>query len=750
MDIFKLLKTLNSAQASWQISLALVLAMVSGFIPLLTPLYFIIIFIAFTLNIPLVVFFLMSGVFTGLATILDPTFAQIGKEILTAPSNKELFTQMYNYTPTLWSSFNHTVVMGSTIVALVLALPLFFASNTLLNKFRSLLEQKFKDSKYFSWLNPYSQEKLEEKPGVFRLWGGALFIALFGGLAALLLFVFDPALKYGLEFALSKASDKTVTIKSVESDIANALVKIENIAFYTNGASDVNVDKVELKLNIEHLLAKKLDIVKLSFGEIFLNLDLESTEQSTTTKEKKEHSEEKSEASSIEMPELPNVDDVIAKEGLKSVSRAKELQKELSSLEKKYKGKVSASEQKEQIASLEKRVKELEKKAKKIKSLDDVKSLLKEADAIKKESKQMKNSLNTLYANYKKDKALLQKNIKELKTLPKEDYENLKNKYSLDSNGAMNFVGTHFSSSLEEYLRLGAKYYEYIKPYLGDEEEEAEETKRLKGEWIKYEEKNPYPDFVIQKLSATVVNKEQKYALNVNDISMAQKLYKKPISGTLTGKDSSYEKLFIAFEHNELGEQRLTSIKSTSRGYKLAKYTPVERLSINDSLVNENSTFLIKEFSALEAKIDVDFAKTNILYSATKTLADKTMASIFSNIESFNIHASVSGSVKEPQVELSSDLDKKLSDGFKKELDKEKKKYRAQLKERVNQEFKKQLGEIDLGEFNDVEKLLSKDGAYSAIEQQIEKKFSKKALEKKYNDKAKNAAKDKLKSLKLF
>ena len=750
MDIFKLLKTLNSAQASWQVSLALVLAMISGFVPLITPLYFIVIFVAFTLNVPLVVFFLMSGVFTALASLLDPVFAQIGKEILTAPSNKELFTQMYNYAPTLWSSFNHTIVMGSSLLSLALALPLFFVSNILLNKFRSLLEAKFKDSKYFSWLNPYSQEKLEEKPGVFRVWGGVLFIAIFGGLTALLLFVFDPVLKYGLEFALSKASEKTVTIESVKSDIANALIKIENIGFYTNGSSDINIDKVELKLNIERLLAKKLDIENLSFGSIFLNLDLESQEPSTTTQEKQGTSEEKSEASSIEMPELPNVDDVIAKEGLKSVSRAKELQKELSSLEKKYKGKVSVSEQKEQIASLEKRVKELEKKAKKIKSLDDVKSLVKEAEAIKKESKEMKSSLNALYADYKKERALLQKNIKELKTLPQEDYENLKNKYSLDSNGAMNFVGTHFSSSLEEYLRLGSKYYDYVKPYLNGEEEETEETKRLKGEWIKYEEKNPYPDFVIQKVSATVVNKEQKYALNISDITLDQKLYKKPISATLAGKDSDYEKLFVSFEHNELGDERLTSIKSTTRGYKLAKYAPIEKLSMNDSLVNENSSFLIKEFSALEANIDVDFVKTAIAYSASKTLVDKTMASIFSNIESFNIHALVSGSVKEPKVELHSDLDKKLSDGFKKELEKEKRRYRAQLKERVNKEFKKQLGEIDLGEFNDVEKLLTKDGAYSAIEQQIEKKFSKKALEKKYKDKAKKAAKEKLKNLSFF
>ena len=210
MDILKLLKALNSAQSSWQISLAIILGMISGFLPLTTPLNFLILFIAFTINIPLGIFFLMSLVFATLGLLLDPVFAMLGYEVLTNDGLSSIFSAMYNYMPTLWSSYNYTIVMGSTIISFLLAFPLFFILNSFIDKSRNYLEAKFKDSKYFSWLNPYSEEKLTKKPGVVRWWGSAIFVVIVGIISTFLLFIIDPIIKFGLEYSLSKATGKTI------------------------------------------------------------------------------------------------------------------------------------------------------------------------------------------------------------------------------------------------------------------------------------------------------------------------------------------------------------------------------------------------------------------------------------------------------------------------------------------------------------------------------------------------------------
>ncbi|MDQ7068827.1 MAG: hypothetical protein Q9M40_13165 [Sulfurimonas sp.] len=96
-------------------------------------------------------------------------------------------------------------------------------------------------------------------------------------------------------------------------------------------------------------------------------------------------------------------------------------------------------------------------------------SILTEAESLKKELESVKSELLSISSEYEKDKKTIQRHLKEIQTLPMQDYKHLASKYSLDQNGAMNIVGTYFSASLEKYLRMGTKYYEYIKPYISSE-----------------------------------------------------------------------------------------------------------------------------------------------------------------------------------------------------------------------------------------------------------------------------------------
>jgi len=745
MDIFKLLKTLNSAQASWQISLAIVLGMLSGFLPLTTPLNFLILFVAFTINIPLAVFFFMSVVFSLLALILDPLFATLGYEVLTNDALKPLFTSMYNSTPMLWTSFNYTILMGSLITSTLLAFALFPLLNILIDKYRDVLEAKFKESKYFSWLNPYSEKKLSKKPGIFRLWAAALFLIIVALISTIILLLIDPVLKYALEYSLSKATQRTVQINSVNSQIFETTLEIHGISLISNSTSDmddIEIDKVKLQLNSSHLLAKKYDFEVISFGNITLNTNLQKraqTENKTTSTT--------STSTNIKAPKLPSIDKLIAKEGLKSVKAAKEIQANIKVIQEKWSEIGTGSEQKDQIASMRMKVKNLESQAKKVKSISQIASIVEEADQLKKEINSFQDEIKNINKEYQKDKKLISKYIADIKTLPLEDYNHLKNKYSLDQNGAMNLIGTHFSSSLEKYLRMANEYYSYVKPYISSQsEEETPEQKRMKGEWIKYANHSNYPNFVIQKLNANIIKSNKNFDLNIKDISDNQRIYKKPITGSVVSKSKEYKLLNVNFEHNELKENVLTTIESSMKAYKLANYSAIESLSINNSIIDEKSNLIITDFTALDAKISANFIKTTLVYSASSSLTDKTIHSILANIKTFKIDSSVGGTLQNPEISLNSDIDKKITKGLKKQVSKEIQKYKKKLKLAINQEFKNQLGDINLGEFNDVEKVL-KSGLNDSksLEKIIEKNISKKAMQKQIESKVIKGFSDKLK-----
>ena len=749
MDIIKLLKTLNSAQASWQITLAIVLGMISGFLPLATPINFFLLFIAFTINIPLAVFFLMSVLFAGLALVLDPVFATLGHEVLTAEPLNTTFTAMYNYAPTLWSSYNYTILMGSLVISLPLAFTMFPVLNRLIDKYRDTLEAKFKDSKYFSWLNPYSEKNIDKKPGVVRLWAAGLFVGIVALIVTIALFIIDPIIKVALEYSLSKVTQRTVQIESVESRLLEARLKINSIVFIDNGSTqsnDINIDRVELKLNTDHFIQKKLDFEIISFGNITLNTSLIKKE---TQEEPTSPSTSDKEDSSFQTPELPKVEDLIAKEGLKSVAAAKEIQKNIRAITEKWSDFAQGDKQKKQIASIERKIKSLEKKAGNIKSADQILSIVSQADALKKELEEVNSQLSQVSKEYEKDRKTIERHIKEIQTLPMQDYNHLASKYSLDQNGAMNLVGTYFSSSLEKYLRMGTEYYEKVKPYISsDEDEQTAEQKRMQGRWIKYTASKPYPDFVIQKLNANIIMAENNYDLQIRDISDEQKLYKKPLTGMMRSKGADYKLFKLDFEHNELGEEILTSASSTLKAYKIPEYSAVDNLVMKDSLIDESSSLSITNFETLNAKISAEFVKTVLVYSASSSMTDKMIGDILSNITNFSIDASVGGTLDNPEISLSSDLDKKLAKGISKQASKEVKKYQKRLQAEINREFNKQVAELDLGEFNDVKKLLNTNSKDSnALENIIEKNISQDALQKQLGSKALG---DALKNLKLF
>jgi len=752
MDFFKLIKTLNSAQSPWQITLAVTLGMISGFLPLFTPLNFLILFIAFTLNIPLAVFFLMSALFATLGLLLDPLFASIGYSVLTEPSLNALFTQMYNSTPMLWTSYNYTILMGSLLVALVLAVPMFFILNPLIDKYRELLEAKFKDSKYFSWLNPYSEKNLKKKPGILRLWAAAVFLIIVGIITAILLLIIDPLIKYTLEYTLSKATGRTTYIDSVDTKVFETTLKLSNISILSQDNSDsddITIDSVKLKLNTQHLLEKKYDFEIISFGNITLNTKVQKhQEEHITQSVDSSISATKKSLKETPKPALPSVDALIAKEGLASVKTAKEMKREMTKIKEKWSKVAKGSEQKEKLASLKKQLKDLEKKAKEVKNIQQIPAILEDAKKLKSDIKSFKREMEALNDEYKKDKKLIEKYIADIKTLPMKDYEHLKSKYSLDQNGAMNLIGTHFSSSLEKYLRMGTKYYAMIEPYISsdDAKEEEIQQERMKGKWIKYARVHPYPDFVIRRLNANIIKNKYNFDVKIKDISDDQKLYAKPIVGGMRSKSEDYKLFAIDFEHNNLHETTLTTIKSKVQKFKLERYQPMAKLSLENSLINSDASAIIKEYSSLNAKVATKFLQTKLNYTSSGSSTDEIIKSILGDIKSFNISSTIGGTLKEPKISLKTDIDEKLKKGVQKQLNKQIAKYKAKLKVAIQQEFTKQLGDMDLGEFNDIEKILNANEKDSdALESLLKKNVSKEAMQKQLQSKGIEKLKSKLK-----
>lgn len=132
----RLLKALNSEASPGQISCGFVLGMIMGFTPLMSAhnLLLLLIVCLFKVNVSAVLVAL--GVFSAIAYLLDPVFISIGADILNAPAMQAQWTAMYQIDFWRVMHFNHTLTMGSLLISLILALPLFLIFRFLIVKYR--------------------------------------------------------------------------------------------------------------------------------------------------------------------------------------------------------------------------------------------------------------------------------------------------------------------------------------------------------------------------------------------------------------------------------------------------------------------------------------------------------------------------------------------------------------------------------------------------------------------------------------
>lgn len=133
----KILKILNSETDPYQISLAVCLAMIIGFTPLMSLHNLAILFLVLILRVNLSTFIISWAVFSGIAYLLDPLFHRAGLYLLTADSLEGLWTALYNIPVFKIERFYNSVVMGSLVVSILLFFPLYFLSKNLIVRYRT-------------------------------------------------------------------------------------------------------------------------------------------------------------------------------------------------------------------------------------------------------------------------------------------------------------------------------------------------------------------------------------------------------------------------------------------------------------------------------------------------------------------------------------------------------------------------------------------------------------------------------------
>jgi uncharacterized protein (TIGR03546 family) len=147
--IQSLFGALHSEGTPGQLAAGIVLGSFLGLTPLLN-LHNALIFAALVLlNVSFAGGMLGWALFVPIGFLLDPLFDWIGHAILFTPLFTPLFTSLYNMPIVPLTNFNNTVVLGSLVFALLLAVPLFFATRLGIVRYRATVGERVRQSRFY-------------------------------------------------------------------------------------------------------------------------------------------------------------------------------------------------------------------------------------------------------------------------------------------------------------------------------------------------------------------------------------------------------------------------------------------------------------------------------------------------------------------------------------------------------------------------------------------------------------------------
>jgi len=677
----KIFRALNSSGKAWQLSGAVILAMFAGFLPSNTLILLDILFLALIINVNFGLFILFSVIFSGIGYLFDPIFESIGYSTLTNESLSGLFTSLYNSTLFRWSSFNYTLVTGSLIVSAILSIPMLLILNRLVTVYRQEIGIKLNEWRLTRWMKLFNEEV--KTTSLFRWWGVGVFGTLAGVIVIVFIFIFDPLARVTMEKYLSYSLQTKVSVKDFSSSFSDLNVKISGIEVADRDKLThnlVQVGDIEFDLGFSALLEKKAMVEDLKINSFAFNKKRKVTakayDSTYVSKDKgTQNSDKKPKSSVSNMFAIPNVDDILAKEELKSVTEAKKLRIDIKTTKDKW-SKIS----KELKNANE--VQEIQSDATALKNIfkggdiTKIASAKNDVDKLKSKIKALKNKYTSLQKDFNADKKRLQKQIYTLKNLPQQDIDRLKKKYTLSSSGGANLIATLINDEVGVYVKKGLKYYEMLSPYLDDSsKKESIEVKPPRGEgrWIRYANLSKVPDFVIKKAKVNVELENDVLDIDVKDISSNQKLYAKPMVLHADAKGKEYKHIVADLIDDRRSDKANTSFDIKATDFKIPTLE-MKALSISDILTNVNFEGLLEDTS-IKANSAVNVKQAKLQMPSQKLVND-----LLSGISKFNINISVDGDIKKPSIGVKTDLDKQLSEGMKSMASKAMKGFEKDLK----------------------------------------------------------------------
>lgn len=540
------------------------------------------------------------------------------------------------------------------------------------------------------------QEKINKKKGPIRF-EAVIPAAILSGITFLYFsYYFDSHLKKLFEYVGTQANGAEVNVKSLRTSFVRGSFHLDGLEVTQPerpSHNSIEIGNIHFKFLWDALLRMKFVVEDASINNIQISKPrskpgfvlppkpaapskLEEIQDQVISQIKNKYSSNML-GDVVSILDGGDYEDQIQKirETLKSEQRIKEMVSEINEKKNFWDGKVK------QLSDPSK-IKEIETT---IQSVKNEKNFLKQAEGVKKLTDLLKDA-KTQYDDIEKNTKIFKTEVKtllnypqEIQTLIDEDISSLKNRFSVPQMDFKDLATTLFASQFAGYMVKARKYQAMAEQYLPEKKKEEEIIPRKRSEGKNYEFPitSGHPLFWLKRAAISSKGTADSYSGQVSgeltNVTTSPKLVNKPVVLDLKG-DFPASKIYgvstlvtADFTQDVPSQSVMMQVKSFPVPEKI--FVQNDKIKFGFLKADGSSTFSAQlQDNRFQMNWISTLNKPQFTVETSNKLAREMLSNIVNNIPAINIDGSVSGTFRDFDMNINSNLGTELSEGFRLEI----------------------------------------------------------------------------------
>jgi len=418
-----------------------------------------------------------------------------------------------------------------------------------------------------------------------------------------------------------------------------------------------------LQLMRRKIIVNEMSVEEVRFGTQRIRSGAISKKTEKDGKEKK-----KSSIPGLSMAKMPDIQEILAKENLQTFQLIQSVRADIESKKELWSKNIAGLPGKEKIDGYRKRIEALKgaKGSKDIggilSSAGDAQTLYRDIQADLDLLQKSQKELNTALANYKDQIAKIEK-------APQEDMRRLSEKYGFSAQGLANMSRFFIEPGITAWVDRGLYWKGRLEPFVmraGEKKGNAEVVKplRAKGSDVRFEEKEPLPDFLIRVARVSVQLPMGDFSGAVKNITPDQNILGQPLMFAFSGEKLSGVRSvrFDGAVNRVSPGSPKDSINLRLDDYKIKAKSISQDSSLPLTLEKGDADLDLKAVLAkgfIDATVAANLQGVRISAGGTdaKSGIGRAVASALSGVSSVGVNARITGPTDNYQMQISSNLD---------------------------------------------------------------------------------------------